>query len=66
MCFAILAVSEFVVTRLDIVQRLGSVLAVPEALGIAFAEGLSATALGQGVETFAADSLAARLLRTKL
>jgi flagellar biosynthesis protein FlhF len=57
---------RFVVTRLDIVQRLGSVLAVPEALGIAFAEGLSATALGQGVETFAADSLAARLLRTKL
>lgn len=57
---------RFVVTRLDIVQRLGSVMAVPEALGIAFAEGLSATSLGQGVETFTAERLAARLLRTKL
>jgi len=40
-------------------------MAVPEALGIAFAEGLSATALGQGVETFTAASLAARLLRAR-
>ncbi|SRR5579875_1613317 len=54
---------RFVVTRLDIVQRLGSVLAVPEALGIAFAEGLSAAAPGRGVESFTAESLAARLLR---
>ena len=53
---------RFVVTRLDIVQRLGSVMAVPEALGIAFAEGLSATSLGDGVETFTAASLAARLV----
>src|SRR5487761_155813 len=54
---------RFLVTRLDIVQRLGSVMAVPEALGIAFAEGLSATSLGRGVETFTAETLAARLLR---
>jgi flagellar biosynthesis protein FlhF len=57
---------RFLVTRLDIAQRLGSVMAVPEALGIAFAEGLSATSLGQGVETFTAAALAARLLRAKL
>ncbi|HYL34052.1 MAG TPA: hypothetical protein VET84_05285 [Stellaceae bacterium] len=61
--FRDLGCQRFVVTRLDIVQRLGSVMAVPEALGIALAEGLSATALGQGVETFTAASLAARLLR---
>jgi|SRR5579872_3820465 len=60
--FRDLGCQRFVVTRLDIVQRLGSVMAVPEALGIAFAEGMSATALGQGVETFTAESLAARLL----
>jgi len=63
--FRDLGCQRFIVTRLDIVQRLGSVMAVPEALGIAFAEGLSATALGQGVETFTAASLAARLLRTR-
>ena len=63
--FRDLGCQRFVVTRLDIVQRLGSVMAVPEALGIAFAEGLSATALGQGVERFTAESLAARLLRTR-
>lgn len=40
-------------------------MAVPEALGIAFADGLSATALGQGVERFTAESLAAHLLRTR-
>ena len=61
--FRDLGCQRFVVTRLDIVQRLGSVMAVPEALGIAFAEGLSATALGQGVETFTAESLARRLLK---
>jgi len=63
--FRDLGCQRFVVTRLDIVQRFGSVMAVPEALGIAFAEGLSATVLGQGVETFTAESLAARLLRTR-
>lgn len=63
--FRDLGCQRFVVTRLDIVQRLGSVMAVPEALGIAFAEGLSAAAPGQGVETFTAESLAARLLRMK-
>lgn len=62
--FRDLGCQRFLVTRLDIVQRFGSVMAVPEALGIAFAEGLSATALGQGVESFTAESLAARLLRT--
>ena len=61
--FRDLGCQRFIVTRLDIVQRLGSVMAVPDALGIAFAEGLSATSLGQGVETFTAESLAARLLR---
>ncbi|MGB8181287.1 MAG: hypothetical protein WCF13_02855 [Stellaceae bacterium] len=60
--FRDLGCQRFVITRLDIVRRLGSVMAVPEALGIAFAEGLSATARGQGVETFTAASLAARLL----
>ena len=63
--FRDLGCQRFIVTRLDIVQRLGSVMAVPEALGIAFAEGLSATALGQGVETFTAESLAARLLQSR-
>ncbi|MGH7015234.1 MAG: hypothetical protein ACREEL_13970 [Stellaceae bacterium] len=63
--FRDLGCQRFVVTRLDIVHRLGSVMAVPEALGIAFAEGLGATALGQGVETFTAASLAARLMNGK-
>lgn len=63
--FRDLGCQRFVVTRLDIVQRFGSVMAVPEALGIAFAEGLSATALGQGVEAFTAERLAACLLRTR-
>ena len=53
---------RFLVTRLDIVHRLGSVLAVPEALGIAFAEGLSATSLSQGIVPFSAASLAQLLL----
>lgn len=60
--FRDLGCQRFVVTRLDIVQRFGGAMAVPEALGIAFAEGLSAPALGQGVEIFTAESLAARLL----
>ncbi|MGH6999953.1 MAG: hypothetical protein ACREEA_00385 [Stellaceae bacterium] len=64
--FRDLGCQRFIVTRLDIVRRLGSVMAVPEALGIAFAEGLSATALGQGVETFTAESLAVRLLRATI
>jgi len=63
--FRDLGCQRFVVTRLDIVQRLGSVMAVPEALGIAFAEGLSATALDRGVEPFSTESLAACLLRTR-
>lgn len=53
---------RFIVTRLDMVRRLGSVMAVPEALGIAFAEGLSATTLDQSIESFTTASLAARLL----
>ncbi|MDE2227928.1 MAG: hypothetical protein KGL11_02660 [Alphaproteobacteria bacterium] len=57
---------RFLVTRLDIAYRLGSVMAVPEALGIAFAEGLSAAALDRGIEAFSAETLAARLLRAKL
>lgn len=63
--FRDLGCQRFVVTRLDIVRRLGSVLAVPEALGIAFAEGLGATSSGRGVESFTAASLAARLLQIK-
>src|SRR5665213_1281395 len=51
------------VTRLDIVRRIGSVMAVPEALGIAFAEGLAAASPAQGIEPFSAVNLAQRLLQ---
>jgi flagellar biosynthesis protein FlhF len=53
---------RFLATRLDIVSRLGSLMAVPEALGIAFAEGLSIAAPDRGIAPFSAASLAHLLL----
>jgi flagellar biosynthesis protein FlhF len=53
---------RFLATRLDIVSRLGSMMAVPEALGIAFAEGLSTAVPDRGIAPFSATSLAQLLL----
>lgn len=61
--FRDLGCQRFLATRLDIVHRLGSVLAVPEALGIAFAEALSLPSPGAGLVPFTADYLARLLLK---
>jgi flagellar biosynthesis protein FlhF len=61
--FRDLGCQRFLVTRLDIVHRLGSVMAVPEALGIAFAEALSVPAPGSGLVPFAPEHLARLLLK---
>ncbi len=61
--FRDLGCQRFLATRLDIVHRLGSVLAVPEALGIAFAEALSVPAPDAGLMPFTAEHLARLLLK---
>jgi flagellar biosynthesis protein FlhF len=54
---------RFLATRLDIIHRLGSVMAVPEALGIAFAEALALPAPDNGLAAFSPDHLARLLLK---
>jgi len=61
--FRDLGCQRFLATRLDIVHRLGSVLAVPEALGIAFAEALSVPSPDAGLVPFTAEYLARLLLK---
>jgi flagellar biosynthesis protein FlhF len=62
-CFRDIGCQRFIAARLDIVQRLGSLMAVPEALGLAFTEAVASPSPATGIAPLSPEHLAHLLLQ---